>query len=73
MINTDHQALEGWYREKIDVPSGPVGQRPRWHELLSKFALRVEYIRGSTNIFADGLPRWAYPTGGGANESYENY
>ena len=32
--------------------------------MLSNFALRVEYIKGSTNIVADGLSRWAYPTAG---------
>ena len=64
VIKTDHQALEVWHREKIDVPSGPVGRRARWHELLSKFRLKVDYIKGSTNIVADGLSRWAYPAGG---------
>ena len=66
VMMTDHQALEGWYRQKIDVPSGPVGRRARWHALLSTFALRVEYIKGPTNIVANGLSRWAYPAGGGA-------
>ena len=64
VITTDHQALEWWYREKIDVPSGPVGRRARWHALLSTFALRVEYIKGPTNIVADSPSRWAYPAGG---------
>ena len=64
VIKTDHQALESWYKEKVDVPSGPVGRRARWHELLSKFQLKVEYIKGSTNVVADGLSRWAYPAGG---------
>ena len=64
VIKTDHQALERWYREKIDVPSGPVGRRARWHESLSKFQLKVEYIKGSTNIVADGLSRWAFRRAG---------
>ena len=43
---------------------GARGAPCAWHELLSKFQLKVEYIKGSTNIVADGLSRWAYLAGG---------
>ena len=57
VIKTDHQALETRYKENVDFSSGPVARRARWHESLSKFHLRVEYIRGSTNNVADGSSR----------------
>ena len=45
----------------MDTPSGPGGRRARWHELLSKFDLTVEYIPGPHNVVADALSRFAYP------------
>ena len=61
LILTDHQALQSWYKEAIDTPSGPAGRRARWHELFSKFDLEVVYVPGSMNNIADALSRWAYP------------
>ncbi len=60
-VLTDHKALEAWHREILDAPSGPVGRRLRWHQILSKFDLTVEYVSGKTNVVADALSRWAYP------------
>ena len=61
VVKTDHRALESWWKEVVDTPSGPAGRRGRWHELLSKFSLTVEYVAGKDNTVADCLSRWAYP------------
>ena len=34
LVLTDHKALESWYNEHLDTPSGPLGRRGRWHEIL---------------------------------------
>ena len=61
LVLTDHKALESWAKEVLDVPSGPLGRRSRWHQILSKFGLSVGYIPGRENTLADVLSRWAYP------------
>ena len=61
LILTDHKTIESWNRELLNVPSGPVGRRGRWHEYLSKYDLTVEYMPGKDNVVADCLSRWAYP------------
>ena len=61
LILTDHKALKAWAHEHLDTPSGPAGRRARWHELLSKFDLSVEYIPGKENVVAHALSCWAYP------------
>ena len=58
---TDHKALESWYNEHLDTPSGPLGRRGRWHEVFSRFYLTVEYLPGEDNLLPDVLSRWAYP------------
>ena len=52
LILTDHKALEAWAHEHLDTPSGPVGRRARWHELLNKFDLSVEYVPEKENAVA---------------------
>ncbi len=32
VVKTDHRSLEHWVAENVDPPSGPTGQRARWHE-----------------------------------------
>jgi hypothetical protein len=61
LVLTDHKALESWAKEVLDTPSGPIGRRARWHQILSKFDLSVGYIPGRENTIADLLSRWAYP------------
>ena len=60
-VLTDHKALENWVTEYVDTPSGPAGRRARWHEVMSKFDLRVKYVKGKYNVVANALSRWAYP------------
>ena len=45
----------------VDTPSGARGRRGRWHEILSKFDLEIEYLPGQENVVADAMSRWAYP------------
>jgi hypothetical protein len=45
------------------VPGGPLNRRARWHEILSRFHVQVEYVKGVENGAADGLSRlWMYPS-----------
>ena len=61
LVLTDHKALEAWSHEVLDPPSGPLGRRSRWHQILSKYDLTVGYIAGKDNTVADILSRWTYP------------
>ena len=61
LVLTDHRSLEFWAKEVLDTPSGPLGRRSRWHQILSKFDLSVGYVPGKDNTVADVLSRWAYP------------
>jgi hypothetical protein len=61
LVLSDHKSLEHWCSEALDVPSGPVGRRARWHEWLSRFDIQVGYVAGKSNTIADILSRWAYP------------
>ena len=61
LVLTDHKALEHWAHEVLDTPSGPLGRRSRWHQILSKYDITVGYVPGKENTVADILSRWAYP------------
>ena len=54
---TDHKALENWAKEVLDTPSGPLGRRARWHQVLSKYDIQVGYIPGKENLICDTLSR----------------
>ena len=41
LVLTDHRSLEHWAHEVLDTPSGPLGRRSRWHQILSKYDLTV--------------------------------
>jgi hypothetical protein len=60
ILLSDHNSLQHWCSEALDVPSGPVWRRARWHEWLSRFDIQVGYIAGKSNTIADILSRWAY-------------
>ena len=68
LVLTDHKSLEWWAKEHLVTPSGPLGRRLRWHQILSKFDLTVGYIPGKENTIQDLLSRWAYP----ASEAYRD-
>ena len=61
LVLSDHKSLEHWCSEALDVPSGPVGRRARWHDWLSRFDIQVGYVAGKQNTIADILSRWTYP------------
>ena len=61
LVLTDHKALEHWAHEVLDTPSGPLGRRSRWHQILSKYDITVGYVPGKENTVADIVSRWAYP------------
>ena len=65
---TDHQALRHWVTEHVETPSGPRGRRARWHQILSRFDITIQYIPGPENLVADAMSRWAYPAGGERDE-----
>ena len=52
----------------METPSGPRGRRARWHQILSRFDISVQYIPGPENLVADAMSRWAYPAGGERDE-----
>ena len=60
-ILTDHHSLQHWHTEHVATPSGPTGRRGRWHQVLSRFNLIIQYLPGKSNNVADALSRWAYP------------
>ena len=61
LVLTDHKAIESWVTEFVDTPSGPAGRRARWHETMSKFDIKVQYLPGKENLVADAMSRYAYP------------
>ena len=63
VVCSDHQSLQSWHKEHVDVPSGPAARQARWHETLAKFDLSVVYVPGKDSTVADCLSRRAYPAG----------
>ena len=43
--------------------SGPLGRRGRWHELLGRFDIRLNYTKGEDNVLWDVMSRWGCPAG----------
>jgi hypothetical protein len=65
LVLTDHRTLQSWYKRAMDTPSGMTGRRARWHEKLSRFNLTVVHVKGTDNVVADAMSRWAYPASSG--------
>ena len=63
VVRTDHKSIVQWYKEDVCTIPGLLGRRGRWHEVLSRFNLLIEYIPGDDNADGDTLSRWAYPAG----------
>ena len=63
MVQTDHSAIVKWHKEDLCTISGLLGRGRRWHELLSRFSLMIEYTPGPENHVGDALSRWADPAG----------
>ena len=42
-VQTDHRAIVKWYKKELTTISGPLGPRWRWHEILSRFNLFLQY------------------------------
>ena len=54
-VYSDHKSLVSWYKEDLCTLSGPLGRRGWWHELLSRYHIRMVYKPGKDNTVADGL------------------
>ena len=68
-VLTDHESLKYWHSEHVATPSGPSGRRARWHDVLSRFNITIEYVSGKTNSAADALSRrWEYPADNSQND-----
>ena len=63
LVVTDHKSVSQWTTELLTTPTGPTSRQARWHQLLSHFDLRVEYIPGKDNEVPDCMSRFAYPAG----------
>ena len=70
MVCTDHSSILQWYKEDLCTVTGPLGQRGRWHEFLSRFNLVIQYRKGEDNEAPDALSRWAYPAGPSQDVSF---
>ena len=60
MVCTDHQLLQSWDKEHVDIPSGPAARRARWQETLAKLNPKLLYVPRQRNTVADCLRWWAY-------------
>ncbi len=61
VLTTDHKSLEDCVHKKMDTPSGQARRRDRWHEVLYKFDLTVQYTLGKENVVADAMSLFSYP------------
>ena len=60
-VCNDHQLLQSWHNEHVNIPWGPAARRAQWHEKFAKFHLSVVYVPGKDKTVGDGLSRQAYP------------
>ena len=51
LVLSDLKALESWYNEHLETPSGPLGRRGRWHEKFSPFYLGLSTSQGKIIFF----------------------
>ena len=54
-VCTDHQSLQSWHKEHLDIPSGPAARRARLHETFAKFNLSVVHVPAKDNTQSLGL------------------
>ena len=54
VVKSDHESLQGIRTHPLSSKRGR-----RWEETLAEFDFTVEYIKGATNVVADGLSRAA--------------
>ena len=60
-VRTDHHSTENWAAKACKTVRGPSPRQARWHEMFSKFEVRVVCTPGHVNPVDDFLSRWAYP------------
>ena len=68
MVCTDHQSLQSWHKEHVDIPSEPASRRARFYKTLANFNLAVVYVPGKDKTVAPCLCRWAYASSKGMTD-----
>ena len=70
-VRGDHTAIVKWYKDDVCTISGPLERRGRWHEVLSRFNLLIEYTPRPDNHVGDALSGRAYPAGTAQDTNFD--